>query len=64
MDEQSQIKLAELVRIMHKELGWVVKNLAKVYDMLRTESSPALEDEIDPRQLSLFNDESDETRGK
>lgn len=62
MDELTKSKLAEEVRIMYKEYGWIRKHLAKIYDMLRTENSPMLEVETDPRQLSLFNDIINETR--
>ena len=54
MDYEAQKReaLAEEVRLIHKELGWVVKHMANIYDMIKTEDSQPLED---PNQLKLFN---------
>lgn len=46
--------VAEEVRLIHKELGWVVKNLAKLYAAIRTEENEPLSHDDDPNQLELF----------
>lgn len=47
--------IAEEVRLMHKELYWVTKHMARVYAMIRPPDMP--DEEQDPMQLSLFEDE-------
>lgn len=45
--------LAEEVRLIHKELGWVVKHLANIYEQVKTEENLPIDD---PNQLKLFQE--------
>lgn len=52
--QDTQRAIAEEVRLIHKEMSWVVKHLARVYAMIKP---PAVEGETaDPMQLSMFED--------
>lgn len=54
-NEKLMRAVAEEVRLIHKELGWVLKHLANLYAMLRSDDNPPLED---PSQLKLFEDDN------
>ena len=54
-EKESQRMIAEYLRLAHKELRWVAKNIAAVHDLMRPEDVPAIED---PNQLKLFNDDN------
>lgn len=51
-------RLAEEVRLVYRHLYWATKHLANIYNAVKPEDRPALE--VDPRQLSLFGNESEE----
>ena len=51
-------RLAEEGRLVYRHLYWATKHLANIYNAVKPEDRPALE--ADPRQLSLFGNESEE----
>lgn len=51
-------RLAEEVRLVYRHLYWATKHLANIYNAVKPEDRPALE--VDPIQLSLFGNESEE----
>jgi len=48
--------VADEIRLIHKELGWVMKHLANIYQAVKSDDDTAVVDETDPRQMSLFPD--------
>ena len=54
IDTDTQKKMAEELRLMHKEMRWVAAHIANLYNMLRTDDEPI---EENPNQLTLFEDE-------
>lgn len=56
IDTDTQKKMAEELRLMHKEMRWVAAHIANIYKMLRTDEEPPIEE--DPKQLKLFQDEN------
>jgi hypothetical protein len=44
-------QLAEHVRLLHKELSWCLSHLSAIYDIIKPEDAPEIED---PNQLKLF----------
>ena len=60
MTAEELTKVAEHVRLMAKELAWCVKHLQGIYNIIRTDEQPEVED-VDPAQLSLFDDSSSTT---
>ncbi|MBQ6069977.1 MAG: hypothetical protein IJK84_10785 [Bacteroidales bacterium] len=52
-------RLAEEVRLVYRHLYWATKHLANIYNAVKPEGKPELE--VDPRQLSLFENESEES---
>jgi len=51
-------RLAEEVRLVYRHLYWAKRHLSNIYNAVKPEDRPALE--VDPRQLSLFGNESEE----
>lgn len=49
-------ELAENIRISAKQLRWAASNLAAVYNLIKPDDRPPLEE--DPHQTKLFDDES------
>lgn len=44
------------MRIIIKELGWLMTHVVKIYNMTKAEEEPPVED-CDPNQLKMFEDE-------
>lgn len=54
-DNDLRKAIAEEVRLIHKEMGWVNGHVANIYAMIRTDDNPPIED---PNQLKLFTEDN------
>ena len=50
MDKEQQKQIANRVRLVAKELLWASKNLQAIYEAIRTDEDPPLED---PNQTKM-----------
>lgn len=50
--------VAEELRLIHKELGWIMKHIGNIYKAVKSEDDTAALDDADPNQLELFEDEN------
>lgn len=56
MATEAQRELSRHLRIIIKELGWLMTHVVKIYNMTKAEEEPPVED-CDPNQLKMFEDE-------
>jgi hypothetical protein len=53
--------IADEIRVIHKELGWIMNHLANIYQAVKSDDDTAIVDVIDPRQMSLFPDDGEKS---